>query len=270
MIKEKIFSFLKVIVFLLFTAPFIWMILISLQTLQEAMTLPPTILPEQPQWVNYVQAWTSIPIIKYLKNSILVTGSVIILQLIIMIPAAYAFARYNFFGKNFFFAFILISFMVPAQITFIPIYLNFAKLNLIETFWPQIIPFASNTFGIFLLRQAFMQLPDEIFDAALLDHSNDFKTMLKIAVPMIKPAIFTTILFTFVGRWNDYFWPLVMTNSDDLRTLPIGIQLLRESEGVNNWHIIMAGNVILVVPIIIVYIFTSKFILRSFGYSGTK
>ena len=263
-------TLLKIALLLAFIFPFLWMISTSLQTLEETMRFPPTMIPDVPQWINFVDAMTSGPFLTYAKNSFIVTTSIIVIQLLVMIPAAYAFAKYNFPGKNILFGLVLISFMIPGQITFIPIYLMMADWGLIHTLLPQILPFMTNAFGIFLLRQYFMQIPEEIIEAARLDNANEFKIMWKVMVPMSKPALATVALFSFVSHWNDYFWPLVMTDSNEVRPLTLGISMLRETEGISNWHIIMAGNVVLVIPILIVYLFCSKQIVKAFVYSGIK
>ncbi|MMZ62387.1 L-arabinose transport system permease protein AraQ [compost metagenome] len=200
----------------------------------------------------------------------IITVSIIVIQFAVMIPAAYAFAKYRFALKNILFGLVLLAFMIPGQITFIPVYLMMADMDLIHTLWPQIIPFMSNAFGIFLLRQYFMQIPEEIIEAARLDNAGEWKLVRKIMIPMAKPALATIALFSFVSHWNEYFWPLVMTNSASIRPLTLGISMLRETEGISNWHIIMAGNVVLVIPILIVYLFCSKQIVKAFVYSGIK
>ena len=144
------------------------------------------------------------------------------------------------------------------------------KLNLINTLWPQIIPHMTNAFGIFLLRQYFMQVPDELVEAAKLDNASHFKILRRIMLPMSKPAISSVMLLSVIGLWNDYFWPLMMTRSDEVRPLTIGIAALRDTEGNDSWNIIMAGNMILVLPLIVVYIFFSKYIINSFSYDGIK
>lgn len=255
---------------MVFVVPFLWMISTALQTFDETMSISPVFIPESLQWVNFKEAMQAGPFLNYAKNSIVVTTSIIALQLIVMIPAAYALAKYQFVGKNIFFAMILLAFMIPGQVTFIPIYLMMGEWGLIESLWPQILPFTANAFGIFLLRQSFMQVPEEIIEAARLDNTNEFKIMWKIMIPMAKPVLATIALFSFVSHWNDYFWPLVMTNSAEFRTLPVGISMLRETEGISNWHVIMAGNVVLVIPIIIAYLFCSKYIVKAFVYSGIK
>lgn len=261
---------LKVIVLALFVFPFLWMISTSLQTFEETMTFPPTWLPVVPQWINFAEAMSAGPFVTYAKNSVIVTVSIIVLQMAVMIPAAYAFAKYKFAGQKLLFSMVLLAFMIPGQVTFIPVYLMLADWGLIQSLWPQIIPFMSNAFGIFLLRQYFMQIPQEIIESARLDNASEFKIMRQIMIPMSMPALATIALFSFVSHWNDYFWPLVMTDSAAVRPLTMGIAMLRETEGISNWHIIMAGNVVLVVPILIVYLFASRQIVKAFVYSGIK
>lgn len=260
----------KAAILMVFVFPFLWMISTSLQTFQETLTFPPTWIPAWPQWNNFVQAMQSGPFLTYARNSLVVTLSVIILQLVVMIPAAYAFAKYKFVGKELLFALVLLAFMIPGQVTFIPVYLMLADWGVINSLLPQIIPFMANAFGIFLLRQYFMQIPQEIIESGRLDNASELKIIWKIMIPMSMPALATIALFSFVSHWNDYFWPLVMTDSAQVRPLTMGIAMLRETEGISNWHIIMAGNVVLVVPILIVYLFTSRQIVKAFVYSGIK
>ena len=264
---------MKLLILFIFGWPFFWMISTSLKTIEEVNSIVPTIFPEIPQFVNYIEAWTSGPggsMWIYLKNSLIVVFSVIFIQMIVMIPASYAFAKYNFRGKGIFFGCILIALMMPTQITFLPIYLMMSDWGLINSLLPQILPFVTNAFGIFLLRQYFMQIEDELIDAARINGAGDLRVIIQIMLPMAKPALASIFLFSFVGQWNEYFWPLVMTNADKFRTLPVAIAQLKEMEGMANWQVIMAGNAILVLPVIIVYLFASKQIMKSFTYSGIK
>lgn len=187
-----------------------------------------------------------------------------------IVPAAYAFARCKFRFKGFFFGIVLLGFMIPQQVTFIPIYLMFSKAGLLQSLIPQILPFISNAFGIFLLRQYFMQIPEEIIEAARLDDAGELKIILRIMIPMARPAIFTIGLLSFISSWNSYFWPLIMTTKDAYRTLPIGVAMLNSQEGGRLWNVLMAGNMFLVVPILIVYLFANKQIRKAFAYSGIK
>ena len=146
----------------------------------------------------------------------------------------------------------------------------FSKACLINTYASLIVPFISNPFGIFMLRQYFMQVPTEIIEAARLDNASDIKIMFKIMMPMVKSALVTIGLLSFISNWNNYFWALIMTNNDAIRTLPIGITLLKDSETMARWNIIMAGNLLLVLPMLALYIIASKKIRNAFVYSGIK
>ncbi len=259
-----------IVVSVIFLGPFLWMVFTSFKPLAEALRLPPTFLPET--WVpqNYVDAWNSGPFLHYTKNSIIVTLSVVILQLLTIIPASYAFAKMDFKGKNILFSLILITMMIPAQLIFLPVYLMFSKVNLINTYWSLILPWASSAFGIFLLRQRFMQVPDEIIEAAVLDNTPTWKIIFKIMLPQARGTVITIALLNFIGTWNDYFWPLVMTSNDNVRTLPLGVSMLKSTLDGVHWNTVMAGNVILILPIVIIYIFAQREIIKAFTYSGIK
>lgn len=263
----------KLLLLLVFGWPFFWMLSTSLQTSGEVNRMVPTFFPAVPQFTNYLEAWNAsggVGMEVYLKNSVIVVVSVILLQMLVVVPAAYAFAKYEFRLKKLLFGTVLIALMMPAQITFLPIYLLMSEWGLINTLWPQILPFAANAFAIFLLRQYFMQVPEELIEAARLDDASEWKIMYRLMLPMSKPAIATVVLFSFLGTWNEYFWPFVMTNSDRIRPLPVAIAKLKEMEGLANWQVIMAGNTILVIPVLLVYLFASKQIIKSFAYSGIK
>jgi len=261
---------LKLLIIAIFVFPFLWMFSISLQTQTETLKMPPTFIPAVPQFQNYLAAWEQGQFGLYTRNSLIIIVAIIVIQMLIMVPSAYAFAKYDFTGRGFFFSLVLIAFMTPTQLTFLPVYQMMTKWKLMPTLWPQILPFLTNAFGIFLLRQYFMQVPDELLEAARLDNASEIQIVYRIMLPLAKPAMATIILFSFVNHWNEYFWPLVMTNSKTVRPLPIGVTMLKEVEGLVNWHIIMAGNMILVFPILIIYAFASRYIIKAFTYSGIK
>lgn len=263
-------SLLKIIVALIFIFPFLWMISLAFQTDSEVMTIPCTLIPSSLQWKNFVQAWNSVPFVIYIRNSLVTIVAVIVLQSIVMVPAAYAFAKFRFKGQSIMFGLIMIAFMMPNTITFLPTYYLMTDLGWMDTLWPQIIPFMTNAFGIFLLRQYFMQVPDELLESARLDKASEFQILSKIMLPMSKAGISAIALFSFISHWNGYFWPLIMTNSDEVRPLPIGVMRLKDTEGNFQWNVIMAGNMFLVVPVLIVYMFASQRIISSFAYRGIK
>ena len=255
---------------LVFFFPFFWMAASSLKTLGETMQFPPSLLPADPQWQNYQSAWTSIPFGKYLVNSCIVTASVLVLQALTVVPAAYAFSQYDFKGKNLLFGGTLITMMVPAQLVFLPLFVLFAKWHLINTYASLILPFATSTFNIFMLRQTFNQMPRELVEAARLDGASEFKIVVRLFLPMAKATLVTCALLTFISTWNDYFWPLVLTTNDAVRTLPVGVASMRASESGINFHVLMAANVLLSLPILVIYLFANKHIIKAFSYIGDK
>ena len=269
-IQGIISSLIKVFIVFVFVFPFLWMLSISLQSETEINSFPATLIPAVPQFSNYLTAWRAAPFLKYLRNSVVVTGAIIVFQVIIMVPAAYAFAKHDFKGKKLLFGMVLIGFMTPLQVTFIPLYYMFADWGLLKTLWPQILPFLADTFGIFLLRQYFMQIPDELIEAARLDNAGEMKIIFKLMMPMAKAALSTAVLFSFVSNWNSYFWPMVISSVDDIRPLTVGIAALKDTEGMTMWNDIFAGNMFLIGPILIVYLFCSKYIIKAFAYNGVK
>ncbi|MBG9980382.1 carbohydrate ABC transporter permease [Facklamia sp. DSM 111018] len=261
----KILEILSALVFIiLFGFPFIWMFFSSVKSSSEIVAVPPTLFPQQWQFENFIVAWRSGPFFKYTINSLIVALSIVALQLITVIPAAYAYARYDFFGKKFFWYLSLSTMMIPGTLTFLPIYLLFSSFGLINTLWSLILPFTSSIFGIFLLRQSIMRIPNEIIEAAQLDKAGEAKIIRRIVFPMIKPSILTISMLTFIGRWNDYFWPLMMTTKDDVRTLPIGVTALGMSDALPDWNLVMAANIILVFPILVIYVLAQKQIFQAF------
>jgi sn-glycerol 3-phosphate transport system permease protein len=242
----------------------------SLKTLPETLVFPPKWLPETLIWENFVLAWQSGPFLRYTLNSLIVVISILILQFFTIIPAAYAFARYQFKGNNLFFAITLTTLMIPTQLIFLPVYLQLSSWGMVNTLFSLILPFASSALGIFMLRQAFMQVPAEMLEAARLDNAAEWTIMRKLMIPMARPTIATIALLSFISHWNEYFWPLVMTNVDDARTLPVGVDYIRESEGAVTWNILMAGNMMLVAPILVVFLIVRKQIIKAFVYFGIK
>ena len=260
----------KVFLIIIMAFPFFWMISTALQTLKETISVPLTLWPATPQWGNFAEVFKTINVATYLKNSIIVCVSIVFIQYLIIVPCAYSLAKYDYKGKPLVFGLVLLGQMIPMQLTFLPIYFMFSKAGLINTYASLIIPFISNPFGIFMLRQYFMQVPTEIIEAARLDNASDIKIMFKIMMPMVKSALVTIGLLSFISNWNNYFWALIMTNNDAIRTLPIGITLLKDSETMARWNIIMAGNLLLVLPMLALYIIASKKIRNAFVYSGIK
>lgn len=280
MIKQKIKRYLphlpgdilKIAAILLFVFPFYWMAITAFKPYTEAIQTPPTLWPHHFTLGNLQEIFTgSDSIIRYTMNSIIVTVSVVVLQMIVMVPAAYAFATRQFPLKGLLFGLVLVALMVPEQITYISVYLMFSKAKMINSLLPQILPFGANAFGIFLMRQSFRQISEEIFEAARMDNSGEFKIMFKVALPMCRSSLIATMMLSLISVWNGYFWPLVMTNSDKYRPLTLYVEKLKQDvEQGLRWNLIMAGNLILVVPILVIYCFGSRQIIKAFTYNGVK
>ena len=260
----------KVLIIIIMAFPFFWMISASFQTLQETIAVPPTLIPGQINLDNFKEVFKVVDVWQYLRNSLIVCISVVFLQYLVIVPAAYSLAKIDYKAKPLLFGLVMVGQMIPQQITFLPVYFMFSKMNLMDTYTALIIPFISNPFGIFLLRQYFMQVPSEVIEAAKLDNASELKIMFKIMMPMAKSALVTIGLLSFISNWNGYFWPLIMTNIDSIRPITIGVSRLKDTEGNDQWNLIMAGNMFLVLPILLMYIFASKYIINSFAYSGIK
>ena len=260
----------NIFIALIFFIPFYWMFITSLKTLGQTLAMPPTFFVAEPQWQNYPEVFTKVDVWGQLKNSLIVTAGTLVCQCVTVIPAAYAFARYDFKGSKVLFGITLATMMIPAQLIFLPVYLMFSSWGMINTYWSLILPSASSAFAIFMLRQTFKQVSEELLEAARLDKAGEFKIIWKIMLPLARPTVVTLAMLTFISVWNDYFWPLVMTTKETVRTLPVGIASLQMTESGINYNIMMAGNVILVIPVLIVFAIAQKQIIKAFTYTGVK
>lgn len=268
--KKSVRGAIDLILGIIFFVPFYWMALTAIKTLGQTLQSPPVFFVSKPQLQNFITAFQAIDFIHYFQNSIITTIGIMAAQLITVVPAAYAFARFSFRGKGLLFGMVLATTMIPAQLVFLPVFLILSKMGLINTYWSLILPQATSAFGIFMLRQNFMQIPAELIEAARLDKAGEFKIMFRIMLPMSKSTVTTLALLTFIGSWNDYFWAKVLTTNDTVRTLPVGITALRNVDGGVANHIVMAGNLIMMVPILVAFILAQKQILKAFAYTGVK
>jgi len=251
--------------------PFLWMISTSLKGPTEIFSLPIQWIPSSPQFENYKSAVTSFPFIHFMINSIVVTGLIIIGQLFTSVLAAYAFARMEFKGKNILFVLLLAGLMLPAQTIMIPMILILNKLNLINTLAGLIIPFTWSTLIVFLLRQFFMKIPREIEEAAMIDGCNTFQIITRIILPISKPILSTAFILIFIYGWNQYFWPLLIVNKEELYTLQLGLAYFKEVNSIEtDWGALMAGTTLTMLPVITVFLFFQKKVIESIAFSGGK
>ena len=251
--------------------PFFWMVSTSFMTNQEVFSYPIKFLPERLDFSNYVNVFKIMPLVQYFMNSLLVSIVTVLGQVIIAAMAGYAFARFEFKGKEFLFAIILLSMMVPPQVNIIPLFYVMRELGWINTYQALILPGMFGGFGIFLMRQWFVKLPRSVEEAAKIDGANNFEIFFKIALPLALPALITLGIFTFVTSWNSFMWPLIVTNSDNMRTLPVALAAFKGSyREIVVWGELMACSVISVVPVIAVFLLGKKYFINDFLAGSLK
>jgi len=250
--------------------PFIWMIVTSLKSPTEVFAYPPTWIPKEFQWSNYVEMWNEAPFGRYFMNSAIVAICVTVGQLTSCVLAAFAFARMDFKGKNTMFMIFLSTTMISSQVTLVPTYLVMRTLNWIDSYQALIVPFLANAFGVFMLRQSFRTIPKELEEAAKLDGCSRFRFLWQILIPLSKPILASQALFAFMGNWNSYQWPLIITNQDSMRTLQIGLRYFVSGEGSTQWGIYMAAALVVTLPVIVIYFLVQKTFVESMASTGLK
>jgi sn-glycerol 3-phosphate transport system permease protein len=250
--------------------PVYWTLIAAFKESGEIYRIPPTWLPAEPTLDNFVRAWNAAPFARYYLNSFITTLGGMGAEVVLAVMSAYALAFLRFPRKQLVFLVLLAALMIPVEITIVPNYLTVARLGWINTYAGIIIPGAAIAYGTFLLRQAFLALPYEVIEAARVDGAGHLRILLSIVVPMAQPAIVTMALLSLVGKWNDFLWPLIVTNTSNMRTLPIGIYWLRNSEGVINWGVVMAGSLFLIVPVLLVFLWLQRYIVDGIAAGAVK
>jgi sn-glycerol 3-phosphate transport system permease protein len=250
--------------------PWLWMVVTSLKALPETLAVPPTLWPQEAQWGNYAEVWGAAPFGRYLWGSVLVATVTAALQGALSCMAGYAFARVRFRGREALFTVVLSCLLIPAQVRFVSVFLLLDELGLINTYAAQILPHGASALGIFLMRQAFSAVPQELIDAAKVDGAGTLRIIFQVMVPLAAPTLVAFLLFSFVYHWNDYFWPLVVTLDESVRPLPLGVALMQEQGTGARWHLIMAANVILVLPLLAVFVLAQRRIVGAFVATSLK
>lgn len=257
---------------LLMLTPFLWMISTSLMSLGE--TINRQLLPHAPRFGNYAEAWSDASFDKYFLNSVIISAVTIAGLLTTTVLAGYAFARIKFFGKNIIFVILLSTLMIPETITLIP---NFLLIrgsiipwdSWINTLRALTIPFFGQAFSIFLVRQFFAQIPDDLWDAARIDGAGHLRFLVSVVVPMSRPVIMTVILLTFISSWNSFLWPLLVTTTAKWRPLMVGLYSFVTEAGPQT-QLLMAGAVITIIPILVIYFIAQKQFTEGIATTGLK
>jgi len=260
-----------IVLALLVSAPFLWMLVTSLQPDISAVLARPFRFPWPPAFGNYAEAWRSAPFGIYTFNSVSTALAATLLQVLNAILCAYAFTNLRFPGKNFVFTLVLIVLMIPSQVAVVPSYAVISRLGWLDTYRGLIIPFAVDAFGVFLLRQTFLSIPKDYAEAARIEGAGHLRIAFSILGRMASPSVAAFAIMAFKWRWNDYFWVLLMTTSDRMRTLPVGVVMMKEvGEGGTRWHILMAAAVIVMIPLMLMYAFLQKYFTDEYLQGGLK
>jgi|DewCreStandDraft_5_1066085.scaffolds.fasta_scaffold14549_2 ABC-type glycerol-3-phosphate transport system permease component len=261
------------IVALIMVIPFEWMIVTSLKPSGTEFSYPPQLWPSQVDWTNYTRLFTLVPFARYFANTVFVTTLIVLGQLLICSLAAYGFARLNFIGRDAIFVLYLATMMIPFQVTLIPLYLMVFRLGWVNTYTGLIVPSVSSAFGIFLLRQSFLSVPRDFQDAARIDGASEWRIYAQVILPLNGPALATLGVFAFMGAWTDLLWPLLIARDKEMRTLELGLAYFNASTSAfkqPNWPLIMAAAVVVMLPVLIVYIFTQRYFVAGISLTGLK
>jgi multiple sugar transport system permease protein len=253
---------------ILVSLPFIWMISSSFKPESEVLVIPPSFIPENPTFENYINLFQSMNFGIYFRNTLIIV-MLSFVGLFLNAMAGYGFAKYDFKGKQKLFYLVLATMMIPGQVTMIPVYLLLNEMGLTNTMTGIVLPGLAAAFSIFLFRQFMSTIPTDLIEAARLDGAGEMYIFFKLIVPVAKPIFAVQGILTFIGAWNSFLWPLIIANDESLYTLSVGLSLLKGQYG-NNFALQMAGATIMVVPIMIVFSIFQKYIVEGFTTSGIK
>lgn len=271
--KRKLLTFirysLKLLVGLVIIAPLIYCLLLSFMTQGQINAYPPSIIPEEWTLRNYIKALEIAPLLSYFSNSLILCAIVIVTQVLFSSFAAYAFTFFKFKGEKLLFTIVLATMMIPPETTIISNYLTIHQLNLTDNFLGLAAPYLITGMGIFLMRQFYLTIPKELKEAATLDGCGDMQFLFKIAMPLSLPSIASLSVYTFVLTYNHYFWPLLVTNSDKMRTVQIGISMLKDNEAAD-YGLVLAGAMMILVPTVLVFIVGHKYLMKGMTAGAVK
>jgi multiple sugar transport system permease protein len=267
--KKAMLYTILIVAAILCLLPFIWMISASLMANGHSNVYPPRFLPDKVTFIQYKNLFARLNIVKYFFNSLVVSVGVTLVSLFINSMAGYAFAKYKFAGEKNLFKLLLSFMIVPAQVTMLPLFLMLKYMGLINTYLAVIIPGMASVFGIFLIRQYLLAIPDSLIEAAKIDGASDFQIYFTLILPLAKPILITLAIFTFMGTWNDFLWPLIVMTNDSMYTLPVALANLM-GEHNQDTELMMAGSVVTIIPVILVFLSLQKYYIEGIMLGGIK
>jgi len=266
------YSLTYLVLFLLAIAtslPFIWMVLTSSRETYSLLEVTRQLVPKTITFENYRRVLQESPFLLWLANSLMVSISAVLTNLIFCSMAGYAFAKMKFFGRSQLFLILIATMMIPRQVTLIPLFALMIKLHLINTYWALILPSGVDVFGIFLMRQFITQIPNELEAAARMDGCTQWQILWRIILPLCKPALSSLAIFIFMWNWNDFVWPLIAVTDADMRTVTVGVSIF-EGRYLSNWGIVMAAGVMSVMPLVALFVTLQRYFIQGVAMTGIK
>ena len=254
----------------LVVTPFVWMILGSFKTEGELRANPPTWWPQAPTLDNYRELFTRLDFPQFFANSVVVAVTVTLGNLVFCSMLGYAFAKIDFWGRTWLFRLVLATLMIPGMVTLVPLFVLVSNLGMVNTYWGLILPFLAGPFGVFLMRQFMAGIPDELIDAARVDGASELRIFARVVMPLCKPALATLAILTFLGSWNNFLWPLVVSSTEDMYTLPVALALYSVGQNATQYGLLLAGAVVIVVPILIVFFALQRHFVQGLATTGLK
>ena len=258
------------LVALVTVTPYLWLLSTSLKFKTELFTPTPRWIPWPINWGNYAEMFDRAPFGVFLTNTVIVVCGILAVQLVTVTLAAYVFARRRFRGSNVLFMLFLVQMMIPIHATFLPNFLTLRSLDLLNTRMAMMLPFFASGYGTFLLRQAFKQVPRELEDAAVIDGCGGPRFLWHVLIPLARPTLVAFGLISLVSHWNDYLWPLIVTDTPDVRTLTIGLGMFVQQESGADWTLLMAATVFVTAPLLLIFLVFQRKFIESFMFSGLK
>jgi sn-glycerol 3-phosphate transport system permease protein len=250
--------------------PMYWLLVSAFKPSDEIFTPTPRWLPSHLEWHNFVLAWQGAAFGRYFVNSVLVVLAILLLQLVTSSLAAFALARRRFAGRGIILLAVIGALIIPIQVTFLANFITLQRFGWLDSYWALIAPFAASAFGTFLLRQSFLAVPEALEDAARLDRCTGLAFLWHFLLPLSRPTVLAFTLVALVAHWNDYFWPLIVTNRDAIRTLPIGLAMFVSQEVTTDWNLLMAATLFVSAPMLVIFFFTQRYFIRSHMHAGLK
>ncbi len=270
LLRSRIIYAILTIVLIIWIFPFLWMVAGSFKPQNEILAVHPALLPKKATFQNYIRWFTELNIYKFFGNSLIVAIVTAFGNLLCSSMVGYALAKIHYPGKKIVFGAVMVTLMVPSVVTFVPLFVMVTKLRLLNSYAALILPYLTMPLGVFLMRQFMVDIPNEFIEAAKLDGAGEFRTFIQIILPLAKPPLATLFILTFLQSWNNFLWPLVAAQTQDRYTLPVALSLYSTGAHATDFGLLMAGAVLVIVPILILFVFLQRYFIEGIASTGLK